>query len=455
VAQLSESRHGMWSSRWVFVLAVAGAAMGLGNIWSFAAVAGTHGGGAFVLVYLVCLTVFGIPLMMAEILLGRAGRLSPINTLRRLTRLTRRSGTWISVGWSGTFAGMLILSYTGVFAGWALHYVFVMLQGSLTGADAQVATTAFERFIASPWQVVGWQSLFMAVIIYIVGRGVRGLETAVRWLMPIALTLLVVLIFFGAASGGFAQGMHYLFQPRWDQLHLDGVLIAMGQAFFTLGLGMGAVMAYGAYLSATVSLLDSAAAIVLLDMLVTIGAGLVVLPIVFANGLSPDTGLESVFVTLPFAFAQMHFGGVFGALLFLLIVVAAIVTAIALLEPVAAYLFEEYNAKRSRAAVSLGVIAWVVGLGTVFSFNIWSKLNVLGGRNFIESVDYVVHTWMLPLGALGTALFVAFVVQRAAIHAQLHITGGNAELVWNVFVRLIAPLFMLTVFIGSALQYLS
>jgi NSS family neurotransmitter:Na+ symporter len=273
--------------------------------------------------------------------------------------------------------------------------------------------------------------------------------------MPVALALLVVLILFGAASGGFAQGMQYLFEPHWDQLHIDGVLIAMGQAFFTLGLGMGAVMAYGAYLSATVSLLDTAAAIVLLDVLATIGAGLVVLPIVLANGLLPDGGLTSVFVTLPFAFAQMHFGGALGALFFLLIVTLAVVTAIALLEPVVAYLFEEYNAKRSRAAVSLGVIVWAVGLGTVFSFNIWSKANLFGGRNFIESVEYVVHTWMLPLGVLGTVLFVAFVVQRAAIHAQLHITGGNAELVWNVFIRLIAPLFMLTVFTGSALLYLT
>ena len=434
----------------MFVLAVAGAAMGLGDIWSFSAIAGAHGGGAFVLVYLVCLTVFGIPLMMAEILLGRAGRLSPINTLRRLTRLTRRSGTWISVGWSGTFAGMLILSYTGVFAGWALRYVFVMLQGSLTGADVQVATTTFENFVASPWQVVGWQSLIMAIVVYIVGRGVRGLERAVRWLMPVALVLLVALIVFGAASRGFAQAAQYLFKPQWDQLNLDAVLMAMGEAFFTLGLGMGAVMAYGAYLSATESLLDSAAAIVLLDVLVTIGAAFAVLPVVLANGLVPDGGLESVFVTLPFAFAQMTLGGVFGALLFLLIVVAAIITGIALLEPVVAYLFEEYNAKRSRAAVSLGVIVWIVGLGTAFSFNIWSHWNVLGGRNFFASVEHIVRTWMLPLGVLGTVLFVAFVVQRAAIHAQLHITGGKAELVWNAFVWVIAPLFMLIVFTGSA-----
>jgi NSS family neurotransmitter:Na+ symporter len=440
----------MWSSRWLFVLAVAGAAMGLGNIWSFAAIAGEHGGGAFVLVYLVSLTVFGIPLMMAEILLGRAGRLSPINTLRRLTRLTRGSGTWISVGWSGTFAGMLILSYTGVFAGWALHYVFVMLQGSLTGGDVQAATTTFENFIAGPWQVIAWQSLFMAVVVYIVGRGVRGLETAVRWLMPVALVLLMVLIFYGAASGGLAQAAQYLFKPHWDQLHLDGVLMAMGQAFFTLGLGMGAVMAYGAYLSATESLFDTAAAIVLLHVLVTIGAAFVALPVMLANGLVPDGGLESVFVTLPFAFAQMTFGGVFGALLFLLIVVAAIVAGIALLEPVVAYLFEEYNAKRSRAAVSLGVIVWIVGLGTVFSFNIWSDWNVLGSRSFFAAVEHVAHTWMLPLGTLGTVLFVAFVVQRAAIHAQLHITGGRAELVWNAFVWVLAPLFMLTVFTGSA-----
>jgi len=455
VAQLSESRHGMWSSRWLFVLAVAGAAMGLGNIWNFSAIAGDHGGGAFVLIYLVSLALIGVPLMMAEILLGRAGRLSPINTARRLTRLTRRSGTWISIGWSGTFAGMLILSYTGVFAGWALRYAFVMLQGGLSGADQALATTTFESFIASPWQVVGWQSLFMAAIVYIVGRGVRGLETAVRWLMPITLTLLVVLIVFGAASGGFAQGMAYLFQPRWDELHLDGVMIAMGQAFLTLGLGMGAVMAYGAYLSATVSLLDSAVAIVLLDVFVSIGAGLVVLPVVFAGGLSPGTGLTAVFVTLPFAFAHIHLGRVFGALLFVLIVIAAILTAIALLEPVVAYLFEEYNAKRSRAAVTLGVIAWLVGLGSVFSFNIWSKLDVLGGRNFFESVDYIVHTWMLPLGVLGTVLFVGFVVQRAAIHAQLHIKGGNAELVWNVFIRLITPLFMMTIFVVGALQQLA
>jgi neurotransmitter:Na+ symporter, NSS family len=266
------------------------------------------------------------------------------------------------------------------------------------------------------------------------------------------LALFVVFFAFALASGEFSQSATFVLQPRWDQLDVDGVLIAMGQALFTIGVGMGALMAYGSYLRTNVSLVGSAAAVVLLDALVTIGAALAVVAIVFAGGVEPSNGPGMLFVTVPFAFAQLPFGALFGALLFVLIAIAAIVSGIALLEPVLVYLVEEYNAKRSRAAVSLGVICWLLGLGSVFSFSGDTHWNVLGGRNFFEAVHYIVNGWMLPLGAFGIALFVGFVLPREALLTHLRLVGSTRALTWDLWIRLIVPPAALAIFVGAALQ---
>jgi len=446
----TESRHGMWSSRWLFVLAAAGSAVGLGNIWKFPYIAGENGGGAFVLLYLVCVAFVGIPIMMAEVLIGREGRQSPINTMRKLTQQHHRSPMWVLIGWAGVLAGFLILSYYVVIAGWALFYIFEMASGALQGATAEEASDIFNRFLADPWQLIMWQTIFMVLTVFIISRGViKGIEKAIRWFMPMLFVLLIVLLGYAVTSDGWQQGFDFMFRFDFSAVTPNSVLIAMGQAFFTLSLGMGAIMAYGAYLPGGASIASTVTIIAVLDTLVAVAAGLAIFPIVFANGLEPSQGPGLMFVTVPLAFGQLPFGVIFGTLFFVLVSFAAITSAISISEPALAYLVEEYNAKRGRVAISLGVISWVLGIGTVLSFNVWADTHIVGNLTFFDFVDYVSQNVMLPLGGMFIALFCAYVLPKTVVGTQLGISSGAVALLWKLVCGVIAPLAVLVVFLGT------
>ena len=274
----------MWSSRLLFVLAAAGSAVGLGNIWKFPYITGENGGGAFVVMYLVCIAAIGIPIMMAEVLLGRAGRQSPINTMRALTQRSGGARWWPVIGWMGVVAGFLILSYYAVIAGWAVFYILRLASGTFEGADGSVAGAAFDEFLADPWAVLLWQTVFMAATVVIIARGVaKGLEAAVRWLMPLLFVMLLGLVAYGALYGDFGSGAGFLFSFDASKLSVGGLLTAMGHAFFTLSLGMGAIMAYGAYVPANTSISSTVITIGVLDTVVALAAGLAIFPIVFAT----------------------------------------------------------------------------------------------------------------------------------------------------------------------------
>ncbi len=448
----TESRHGMWSNRWLFVLAAAGSAVGLGNIWKFPYIAGENGGGAFVLLYLLCIAFVGIPIMMAEVLIGREGRQSPINTMRHLIKQHHRHPAWVMLGWAGVVAGFLILSYYVVIAGWALFYIWQMAAGALEGATPEQANALFNDFLADPLQLIFWQTLFMALTVYIISRGViSGLETAVRWFMPLLFVLMIVLLGYAVSSDGWEQGFQFMFRMDFSSLTPDAVLAAMGQAFFTLSLGMGAIMAYGAYVPSNASIFSTVAIIAGLDTLVAVVAGLAIFPIVFANGLEPSQGPGLMFVTLPLAFGQMPLGAIFGTMFFLLVSFAAITSAISISEPALAYLVEEYNAKRGRVAISLGVISWVIGLGTVFSFNIWSDVHVLGQPTFFDFASFVTDKVLLPVGGLFIALFGAWALPKTVVGAQLGIDGGFRLLLWKLLSGVVAPAAVLVVFVNTLL----
>ena len=448
----TQPTDGRWSSRWLFVLAAAGSAVGLGNIWKFPYIAGENGGGAFVLIYLVCVAFVGAPIMISEVMLGRKGRASPINTMGTLAKQASASGRWGFVGWMGVLAGVLILSYYAVIAGWALNYVWLTASGTFDAASAQVATSTFDQLQQDPLQMVAWHSLFIFITISIVARGVsRGLETAIRWFMPLLFVLLLVLLGYSASSGGFAQGWAFMFDFNWDVVRPETWLIAMGQAFFTLSLGMGTMMAYGAYVPDDSHIGSTVLTIVVLDTFVAVAAGLAIFPLVFVNGLEVGQGPGLMFVTLPLAFGQLPMGALFGTVFFVLVSFAAITSAISLTEPAIAYLVEEYNAKRSRVAVSLGVFCWLLGLGTVFSFNIWADVKPLFGLNFFEIVDQLSQNIMLPLGGLLIALFAVWVLPQNIVREQLQVRSDRIMLVWRVVGGVIAPLGVAAVFIYTLL----
>lgn len=448
MAAASESMHGMWSSRLMFILAAAGSAVGLGNIWRFPYVAGENGGGAFVLVYLGCIALIGLPIMISEILLGRAGRQSPINTMRELTIRSGAHPTWQGLGWLGAVSGFVILSFYGVIAGWAMYYVISLGSGTFTGADADLATRVFSDFTGSAGQVVFWQTAFMVLTIFIVARGVgEGLETTVKYLMPLLFILLVVLVGYAAfTTERFGEAVSFLFYFNVEKLTWNGVLVAMGQAFFTLSLGMGAIMAYGSYMPKDASIPNTAATIALLDTAVALMSGLVIFPLVFANGLEVSAGPGLMFITLPLAFGQMDGGQIFGTIFFLLVTFAAITSSISLVEPAVAWLVERANLGRVPAAISVGGLAWLVGLGSAFSFNLWSDFKLPGGLDFFSTMDFLANNIMLPVGGMLISLFAGWFIDQQISREQLAIDGVGFE-IWRFLARFIAPVAVFIVFI--------
>ncbi|MDH5514943.1 MAG: sodium-dependent transporter [Gammaproteobacteria bacterium] len=450
-----KSIHGQWSGRLAFILAATGSAVGLGNIWKFPYITGENGGGAFVMTYLLCIAVIGLPIMMAEVLIGRRGRQSPINTMRELAADAGASRYWVLLGWAGVVAGFLILSYYSVIAGWALAYVFRAAAGLFTGLTADGVQSIFHDLIGEPERLMAWHTLFMVMTMIIVARGVRsGLEKAVRFLMPALLVLMLVLMGYAWNSGYFEQGVEFLFRPDFSKITPNAVLTAMGHAFFTLSLGMGAIMVYGSYLPDRISIARASVAISIADTAVALLAGMVIFPIVFANSLDPGAGPGLIFQTLPIAFGHMPYGAFFGMLFFILLVFAAWTSAISLIEPAVAWLVENRGHSRVNASVVAGISTWLFGLLTVFSFNIWSDFKPLAVGKFADMtlfdlLDYLTANIMLPLGGLLIAIFAVWKMSRASTVDELNMGDRFFYPLWRFLVRYITPIAVIIVFLNA------
>jgi NSS family neurotransmitter:Na+ symporter len=444
-----ESIHGTWSNRWIFILAATGSAVGLGNIWKFPYITGENGGGAFVLIYLLCIAAIGIPIMMAEVLVGRRGKQSPINTMRTLAVEEGRSKSWALLGWSGVAAGFLILSYYSVIAGWALAYVLNAGSGALSGQTAEGIEQLFTGLISNPGELIFWHTLFMLMTMVVVARGVKkGLEAAVRFLMPALFVLLLIMVGYAINSGEFAEGLEFLFTPDFSKISAEGILIAMGHAFFTLSLGMGAIMIYGSYMPKDASIAMTSFAVAIADTLVALLAGIAIFPIVFANNLEPSAGPGLIFQTLPIAFGQMPGGTFFGTVFFILLVFAAWSSAISLIEPAVAWLVENRGWDRIKASVICGIATWLVGLGTVFSFNIWSEVKVFN-KTFFDLLDFLTANIMLPLGGLFIAVFAAWIMKRSSTVQELAMGEGISYGLWRFLVRFVTPVAVIIVFLKA------
>ncbi len=447
-----KSIHGQWSSRMMFIMAATGSAVGLGNIWKFPYIAGENGGGTFVLIYLVCIALIGVPIMMAEIMLGRRGKQSPINTMKTLAREEGRNQNWVALGWMGVVAGFLILSYYSVIAGWATAYVFRTASGVFIGATADGVNSIFSDLVSSPESLLAWHTIFMVMTMVVVSRGVKhGLEQAVRYLMPCLLVLLLLVVAYAMTTGYFMQGVNFLFTP--GDITGEGVLIAMGHAFFTLSLGMGAIMVYGSYLPKNTSIAQASVLIALADTAVALLAGMAIFPIVFANGLEPGQGPGLIFKTLPIAFGHMEAGTLVGTAFFVLLVFAAWTSAISLIEPAVAWLVENKGMKRVNASVWVGGATWLMGLGTVFSFNLWADHTwsipfLFKDYDFFETLDYLTANIMLPLGGLFIAIFAAWLMRESSSRDELA-TYSIVYKVWRFLVKFVTPVAVIIVFLKA------
>jgi NSS family neurotransmitter:Na+ symporter len=448
-----------WSSQAGFILAAIGSAVGLGNIWKFPYLTGEYGGGAFVIIYLICVVLMGLPIMMAEVLLGKRGAGSPIASMRNLAKEAGQSRLWQLLGWSGVIAGFLILSYYSVIAGWTLDYVWNSASGTFSTDNTPSAIKSiFDNLIADPTYLLILHSIFMLATIIILARGVQGgLERAVTFMIPALFIVLIMLLAYAISTPKFMDGVHFMFDinfnkffyPDGENFSGKGILVAMGQAFFSLSLGMGAIMVYGAYLPKDSSIAKTTLIVAMADTLVAILAGLIIFPIVFSNGLEPNVGVGLVFQTLPIAFGQMPFGNIFGSLFFLLLTLAALSSAISLIEPAIAWLVETGKFARISATIVIGIATWLLGFVTIFSFNEWSEFKLFSMTMF-ELIDYVTSNIMLPLGGIFMAIFVAWLMKSADVTSELKVSAQNCGYqIWNFLLRYIIPLAVTLVFLNA------
>ena len=440
--------HGHWSSRNGFLLAAVGSAVGLGNIWKFPYMVGQSGGAAFVAVYLVCIALIGVPIIVAEWMIGRRGQENPINSMADVAVQSGRSKGWVWVGVTGTLAGFLILSFYSVIGGWALNYLAHSASGDFGGISKEAADALFTGLLGDAGTLLAWHSVFIAVTIGIVALGVSGgIERASKILMPSLAVLLVLMVGYGATSGGFGAALEYLFAPDFSKLTGEVLIAALSHAFFTLSLGMGIMIAYGSYLGEDVDLLSAARTVAIMDTAIALLAGLAIFPIVFANGLDPAAGPGLIFVTLPLVFGQVTAGGLVGTIFFVLLTFAAITSAISLLEPSVALLEERTPLGRVPAALVAGGVVWALGIAALLSFNEWSDVLIFG-FNIFDLLDNLTGKILLPITALGAILFVGWRMDLNSVHTELGL-GSAGKTMWNVVARFVAPIGLIVVFITS------
>ena len=409
------SNSNIWKGNSTFILAAAGSAVGLGNIWKFPYMVGSNGGSAFVIIYLLCILAIGLPVMASEVLIGKYGRKSPINSLKVLAKENAISENWKYLGILGALAGILILSYYSVFAGMALSYIFNFFPSGLEN-PSEYSARYFSELSSSHWILIFWHSTFLMITCWIVAMGVvKGIGRSVSILMPFLFLFIILISFYSSYIGNFNETIFFLFKPDFSSITPEVVISAMGQAFFSLSIGMGAIMAYGAYMPERQVIGKTVLTIIILDTLVALCAGIAIFPIVFSNtSLEVSAGPGLIFETLPVAFYSLPFGNLFSIIFFTLISIAALSSSISLLEPFTAWMEEKLKMQRSVIVVCLGLIVWLLGMGSIFSFNIWSDLKFLG-LNFLELMDYLTNNIMLPVGGFFISIFVGWVLPNSLV----------------------------------------
>lgn len=430
-----------WTSRTAFIFAAAAAAVGLGNIWRFPYLVGQNGGGAFVLLYLGFVLLLGIPLIIAEMVLGRIGRNNPVAALSHVAMRSHRSQCWKWVGGLTMLSGFLILTYYIVIAGWVLDYFFRSATGQFQAVTDAVSQANFSHLTSAPWDMLATTTAIAAGMVATLGLGVKqGLERAVLFMFPAMLAILLLLLGYAVTTGAFGMTLHYLFTPDWSKLSHHSVLAALGQAFFSLNVAMGVTIMFSAYLPKRVPVASSAAIVAVVDTAVALLGGLIIFPVVFAFHLEPSSGPGLIFKTLPIAFSGLPFGSVIGSLFFLMLLFAAFTSVIALLETCVAWLGDAFNLSRIKAAIISGLVCWWLSLLTILSFSHTDHFSFIGAT-YYAAVDYLTANIMLPVGGILIAVFCGWLLDKRLIQAELGWdTSGVWFKCWRFIMCFVAPL---------------
>ena len=433
-----------------------------------------NGGGAFVLIYILSVVIIALPIMIAEVFIGRHGKQNPVDSLKftanesssfnflevdsDLNRVRSKKqsysnsddySNWQLIGWAGIIAGILILSFYSVIAGWTISYIFKAAFGAFNSITTEQSQNIFNDLVSDPEKLLAWHTIFMFLTGYIVAKGVKGgLERAVKVLIPGLFILLLGLAIYSFNLDGFQDGLKYMFIPDLDKINPDVILSAMGMAFFSLSIGMGSLMIYGSYLSRESSITEVTAVVAFSDTFVAVLAGIIIFPMVFTFNLDPSSaGPGLIFQTLPLAFGVMPYGEVVATLFFILLFFAAITSSISLIEPAISFLIEKYSFSRAEATIRLSSLTWFIGIGTLLSFNYLSGVTFFE-MTFFDLLDSFTSKVMLPLGGLLMAIFVGFIVKKKIVYEELEMNKTLFNF-WRFIIKFIAPVAVTLIFING------
>lgn len=443
-----------WVHKSTFILATAGAAIGLGNIWKFPYLVGENGGGAFVLVYLLCVFVIGLPLIVVESVIGRHAQKNPIDAVLQIAKESGLSRAWAGMSVAGMVSLILIFSFFSVIGGWTLNYAIQCFMGSFNGLNPQQVSDTFVHFLGNDQLMIWLHLIFALLTCFIVMFGVvSGVERGLRFMMPLLFLLIIGMLAYSFFfTDHFNKGLRFMFMPDFSKITHKSILAALGQAFFSLNVGVCVVMAYAAYTSKSVSLVRSAGVIVFLDTLVALSAGLIIFPIVFSFGLKLDEGPSLFFISLTSAFAQMPFGNIIGGVFFFLVAIAGLTSSVSMLEAPSSVLEQRTRIPRIVITPILSLIGWAIGLATVFSFNRWSDMTWLNKTAF-EWIDILTSGILLPLTGLALLIFTGWKMSDLIRREQLGKESYFIYDLWLMLIRYVAPVLVSILFVYGLLQF--
>jgi NSS family neurotransmitter:Na+ symporter len=441
----SDSSPTMWTSRSGFLLAAVGGAVGLGNLWRFPYIAGENGGGGFVLIYLGFVFVIGLPLIAGELLLGRRGRGSAIHAIANLVKSENAHPFWNIIGWLSLLIPFIALSYYAVVAAWAIDYLVLAASNVFATLDPAKSGEFFAARVGNPTSQILLHAAFIASTVWVVSQGLNGgIERMSKILMPGLFGVILVLVIYNMFNGAFGAAVDFLFKPDFSEITGASVLMALGQALFSLAVGVGLMITYAAYMPSNYSIRRSAIVICVGDTLVALLAGLAIFPIVFANNLDPAGGPGLIFVTLPIAFGQMPGGQIIGALFFILLLFAAYTSAVGMLEPIVSRLEEKWPGRRKLLTPCAGAAVWVAGIGSVLSYGVMADVHPLGflgiERTFFDLADYTIANVLLPINAFLIAVFAGWVIKRSTVDEEFSNSTNVWKSFWRFANRYIAPI---------------
>jgi len=441
-----------WSSRAGFLMAAIGFSVGLGNIWRFPYVTGENGGGAFLIVYLICAFGIGLPLLIGELMIGRRGGGSPTHSMKQLAQESGKSAKWSIVGTVAVFAVFIIMTYYTVIAGWTMDYFVKAASGALSGVDGAESAAIFSSLTGSPWRLLFWSTIVNILVVIVLRRGVQaGIEKAVGILMPALFVCLLIMVGYAIYAGDMAKTISFLFQPDFSKLTFETIMVAVGQAFFSIGIGMAGLITFGSYLSKDTSIPGSSAIIISADTGVALLAGMAIFPLVFTYGLEPSGGAGLIFETLPVAFGQMPGGQIFGALFFLLLIAAALTSCLGGIESVVVWIDENWNIDRHKGALYAGLATWVIGILSILSLNEWSTfypldfIPVFEGKIIFDALDFLAANILLLLGGLLSAIFLGWFIPKQMSSEEINMGESGFYTFWLWSLRIAAPVVLIIV----------